>query len=210
MPEENVPNAEVNAAESVPTQGSEDTSGGQEDQSAGAGGFDITQDPKYQELLSHNRALNQKVVDLTKERNSSQQSPYLNPENGNYSDSLKLATADLREGLEKLFTLYPELSPDTVSRIRSNPLGFVSQDFFGKLNVQNALIDIETLMAREVGIVGGSQQAPAQPKVPAQVKPSAAPVGEDPQAQGPTAEDLWTMPMGDLEQEAYKQLRSRQ
>jgi hypothetical protein len=72
---------------------------------------------------------------------------------------LKAAETELKEGLDEVLTDYPNLSPDLVKAIRSNPRGFVKP---GTVYVDDALIDIEEYISTVSQ--GEAPTAPPKPK----------------------------------------------
>jgi len=201
MPNDNAAIEEIEQG-SADTEGSQDVSVQQDVDQTELDVPEVNWENKYQEILGHNKALNKRLVDATRQSNSQQRNPYeVNDENtASFQQNLKLASADVREGVERLLSLYPELPNETVSQIRKNPLAFVNGgDFFQSLNVPNALIDIETHMYSLVENIGGANEKGVEKQPIQQVRPSRAPVGEEQPEEGPSKEDLWTMPIDDLE-----------
>ena len=72
---------------------------------------------------------------------------------------LKTAESEMKEGLEELLKDYPDLSPELVKAIRSNPRGFVKP---GTVYVDDALLDIEDYISNISQ--GGAGTATPPPK----------------------------------------------
>jgi hypothetical protein len=168
---------------------------------------------KYNEVLTHNRALNKKLIELQRQANANTEKPSQANEVGgrlgdnNFVTKMKLAESDLRTSLEDIISLYPELDPSTVARIRQNPWAFTRRDTFESLNVKNALLDIEQNMANLVSALEQKPDVVEGPKpTQKQVKPSqvdTASLDEEEEA-----ENDWTMPLDQLERKKDKILRA--
>lgn len=214
MPEDNE-NIEEMDEDSATTEGSEDISGDQETTAPGPSEPEEDWRGKATQFQEHNRALNRKLVELQRQINSQKGSPYQVDEEQSqeYATNLRLATADIRDGLERLIPLYPELPADVVSQLRRNPLAWAGSDFYTELNPSNALLEIEKQMLALAESVGAQQpqgQPSAQGRQPMkQVRPSQAPRGNEPASEEDPSEDPWTMPMDKLEEKVNK-LRARQ
>lgn len=72
---------------------------------------------------------------------------------------LKAAETELKDGLDEVLADYPNLSPDLVKAIKSNPRGFVKP---GTIYVDDALIDIEEYISNVAQ--GEAPVAPLKPK----------------------------------------------
>ena len=174
---------------------------------------------KFNEVSQHNKALNKRLVEYMRQANSQQKSaPVQQPQgqgqsgqgSGEYNTQVKIARAEIREGIERLLPLYPELPPETVNAIRRNPLAFVSEGFFNDLNTANALLDLEQHMMQEAEGSVDMESAPKAPnkQLPKVVRPSNQPQNLEEDVAEEEAAD-WTMPMQDLEKKIQK-IRRRQ
>lgn len=178
-------------------------------------------DAELETLRANNRALNQRLIDARRGGQQPQNpqpdgSLFETPE-GQYAISLELATGNLSRQLEtRLFSLYPELPPEEIQRVRANPWAFASLESFKTGDVESALLEIDSaLMERVNQIKPGEGQGGGQP---AQDNPNPATVNTNPaleQDQGGepgSAEDAnpWTMPMDKLEKEKNKKLAQLQ
>jgi len=127
-------------------------------------------------------------------------------EAGQYAAALELSDARLRGNLEERISLYPELPPEEVQRIRRNPWAFASRNSFLTGDWETALDEIEQAMLERVeeleAAKGYSQPQGQQPVASAQVNVNPAPEGTAEQAIPGTPEDEnpWTMPLEKLEQ----------
>lgn len=153
------------------------------------------------------RRLNQAVVDAKRgNRNNNQQNQdgatdFETPE-GQYGIAIQLATGNLRNKMESLISLYPELPAEEVSRIRKNPWAFVSHDTFINADWESASLEIEQVMLTRAEELSASNTVPVNNPNPANV--NANPVQETADEAGAvpgTQEDesLWTMPIDKLE-----------
>lgn len=131
-----------------------------------------------------------------------------------FNAAMELSEAKLRNKLEsEVFPFYDGSHPDAkdlptlpaseFARVRKNPWAFASRESLMHAmrtgDLQPALIDIEQSIADRVDEIGTPTTQPkSTPKGAGikQVNPSPAPVGNQSQPQG---QDLWTMPMDQLE-----------
>lgn len=155
--------------------------------------------------------LNKALIDARRQGNQNRNTPQgdqgadFNDPATQYGMAMKMATADLRSGLEDRLALYPELPQDVVSAIRRNPWGYTKQDSMLSLNVENALLDIEEQIADYVDSLSNQNNngQPAQPgsgatPTPAGVNPNSPtePAGGEP------VENDWALPLDQLEKKA--------
>lgn len=117
----------------------------------------------------------------------------------------QLADGQLREQMESVYELYPELTPKELSQIRRNPWAYCSRQTFLAGDVETAKLEIEQFIADSVE---GRGQGQPQPQVPSgvRVNPSPAPQPAIDQSVPGSEEDQndWTMPMDKLEAKAHK------
>lgn len=207
--------------------------GGQNNPGSQNGQQTDPRDAELAKLRQDNKALNKALIDSR--RNSNQNRNPLNrsgqngqgqgqenlmdtPE-GQYSVALQLATGQLREKMEDVYSLYPEIPATELQRIRRNPWAFASQKSYMAGDVDAAALEIEQALldrAEEIKAAkaGGNNQ-PSQPangqqangRQPAQINNNPAGGDQEPAAPG-TAEDTnpWTMPMEKLARVKNKQL----
>jgi hypothetical protein len=117
----------------------------------------------------------------------------------------QLADGQLREQMESIYDLYPEITPQELSQIRRNPWAYCSRKTFMQGDVETAKLEIEQHIADAVESRGGGQP---QPQVPSGVPVNPAPAPQqavDPGVPG-SDEDTndWTMPMANLEKKVSK------
>lgn len=131
-----------------------------------------------------------------------------------FNAAMELSEAKLRNQLETVvFPYYDGSNPDAkdlptlpaseFARVRKNPWAFASRNSLMHAmrtgDLQPALLDIEQAIADRVEEISASPSPTLKPKGAGmkQVNPSPAPVGG---SQGqPQGQDLWTMPMDQLE-----------
>lgn len=150
-------------------------------------------------------------------RNGRQTSTQQNGEQGEsvqqFNAAFNLAEASLRNELEaSVFPLYdgtdpaykdqPALEPAEMARIRKNPWVFASRESFLHAlqtgDLKPALLDIEQAIADRVDSMASAKAVTNNRKMGGkQVNPSPAPVAVAPA--GPAKQDLWSMPMEELE-----------
>lgn len=153
------------------------------------------------------RRLNQAVVEAKRgNRNNNQQNnqnganPFETPE-GQYGIAIKLATGDLRNKTEDLFSLYPELPSEEIARIRKNPWAFASHEAFINADWETAALEIEQAMLERADAINAAKSNPVNNPNPANVNTN--PVQDDASnASGDQGEDLWNMPLDELEGKA--------
>lgn len=134
-----------------------------------------------------------------------------------FNAAFNLAEASLRNELEaSVFPLYdgsdptykdqPSLEPAEMARIRKNPWVFASRESFMHAlktgDLKPALLDIEQAIADRVDSMASSRTVAPKPGGK-QVNPSPAPVTAP---AGPAKQDLWSMPMEQLEALKNKQV----
>jgi hypothetical protein len=154
-------------------------------------------------------------------RNGSKTNTTQNGEQGEsvqqFNAAFNLAEASLRNELEaSVFPLYdgsdptykdqPALEPAEMARIRKNPWVFASRESFVHAlqtgDLKPALLDIEQAIADRVDAMASSRTVAPRPGGK-QVNPSPAPVTAP---AGPAKQDLWSMPMEELETLKNKQV----
>lgn len=142
------------------------------------------------------------------------ENPFETPQ-GQYAVSIKLATANLQSKLESVYSLYPEVPAEEISRIRRNPWAYVSNpDFYFSGNWEGAAEDLEYyLLDRAEALGAGKPAVPngggALPVNPVAVNANPSPEPTNPNATPGSGEDQnpWTMPLNKLEQEKNKQIQ---
>ena len=99
------------------------------------------------------RRLNAAVVEA---KRGSRNNPQANPEDdpfgtpeGKYGMAIQVATSNLRNKLEDLIPLYPELPADQISRIRKNPWAYTKLETYQNGDWETAALEIETAMVEE-------------------------------------------------------------
>lgn len=118
----------------------------------------------------------------------------------------QLADGQLREQMESVYDLYPELTSQELSQIRRNPWAYCSRQTFLQGDVETAKLEIEQYIADLVESKGSGQPAPQVPSGKG-VNPSPAPQPTTVDTGVPGTSDdenPWTMPMDKLEQKAQK------
>lgn len=142
------------------------------------------------------------------------ENPFETPQ-GQYAVSIKLATANLQSKLENIYSLYPEIPAEEISRIRRNPWAYVSNnDLFFTGNWEGAAEDIEYYLLDRAEALKTGQPAPSRgggalPVNPVAVNANPSPEPQNPQAAPGSGEDQnpWTMPMDKLEREKNKEIQ---
>lgn len=148
------------------------------------------------------KRLNQAVVDAKRGNRNNPKAdlngddPFDSPE-GRYAVAIKLATGDLRNKIEDIISLYPELPADEISRIRKNPWAFASHDSYVNADWETASNEIEQIMLTRAEEIAASKPAPNSP-IPANVNTNPVDNGADAPNANPE-EDLWNMPLDQLE-----------
>lgn len=162
------------------------------------------------------RRLNQAVVDAKRgsrnnpQGNGQQGNPFDTPE-GQYGIAIQVATSNLRNKLEDLIPLYPELPADSISRIRKNPWAFAKHDTFVNGDWESAALEIETAMVEEADKIAASKPVtPVQNPATVNANPAAEGSEDDTPAVPGSPEDQndWTMPLDKLEAKAAKAKRA--
>ena len=160
---------------------------------------------------NENRILNAKIVELQRNANRNNganpqgqgDNPFESPV-GQYAISLQLATGQLSQKLENVYSLYPEIPATEIARIRKNPWAFASQESYMAGDVDTAMLEIEQNLldrAEELSAADGTQNpnANGQPK-PATINNNPTPEMAADDAEPGSEEDQnpWTMPMDKL------------
>lgn len=117
----------------------------------------------------------------------------------------QLADGQLREQMESVYDLYPELTPKELSQIRRNPWAYCSRQTFLQGDVETAKLEIEQYVADLVESRSAGQPAPQVPSGKG-VNPSPAPqpvVDESVPGSEEDENDL-TMPMAKLEKKVQR------
>lgn len=149
-----------------------------------------------------------------------QDDPFSTPQ-GQLAIALEVAENRLRGRLEQVYSLYPELTTEDIGRIRANPWAFASRDTMLNGDWERAALEVESELLKRADAIAaakGGNPAPGQPgngnpaPTPAQVNGNPAPApGNEPGGEGlPSKEDLWTMPMDQLETLRNKELSKLQ
>lgn len=118
----------------------------------------------------------------------------------------QLADGQLREQMESVYDLYPELTSQELSQIRRNPWAYCSRQTFLQGDVETAKLEIEQHIADLVESRGAGQPTPQVPSGKG-VSPSPAPqpAAIDTGVPGSEADmNDWSMPMDKLEQKAQR------
>lgn len=195
---------------------------GQPSNPAGAGSQDpASWETERQRLIENNRALNRALVEAKRggqQRGTDPQNgedPYSTPQ-GQYALALQVATGQVREKLEDIVGLYPEVDQKIISQIRKNPWAFASHQSYVNGDVASAALEIEQYIADAVEASAGAapgNQTPARPAQPTPASVNANPAPDPSQDGGQGGEedfDPWTAPMDQLEKEAAKAKRKLQ
>jgi hypothetical protein len=117
----------------------------------------------------------------------------------------QLADGKLREQMESVYDLYPEITPKELSQIRRNPWAYCTRQTFLEGDVETAKLEIEQYIA---DLVESRVEGQPQPKIPSgtPVNPAPAPQPAVEQAVPGSDEDEndATMPMGKLEKKVQR------
>lgn len=174
-------------------------------------------DPRDEQIRQQQKAirdLNQAVID-SRRGNRGQQpngtiddgSSFDTPE-GKYAVALEIAESRIRGSIEKIIPLYPEVPAEDIARIRANPMAFVSRDTMLSGDWKTAQLEIEQALLDRADQIA-AQKAAAKPVAPTPAAPSNNPAPDsaaDAVSPGTDGEqDLWSMPMADLEKLAMKE-----
>jgi len=131
---------------------------------------------------------------------------------GQYSVALQIASAQLFQKMEDVYSLYPEFPATELNLIRRNPWAYASMQSYQRGDVEAAALEIEQYIYNRVNETANanSNSNPGngtQVQQPAQVNNNPAVAAEEPAVPG-TSEDTnpWTMPMDKLERVKNKQL----
>lgn len=172
-------------------------------------------DAKISTLSSEVKRLNQAIIDA-KRGSRNNNNPQNGQDNGNafdtpegqYGIAIQLATGNLRNKMENILSLYPELPSEEVSRIRKNPWAFAGHDTFINADWETAALEIEqAMLARAEEIEAAKTSATPATPTPADVNANPAPgtSGEDVTVPGtPEDNDPWTMPLDKLKAQKDK------
>lgn len=151
----------------------------------------------YQQQL---RALNKQLIQARRGGGQNQpQNDQVDPNDpmNQYGTALQIATGKLREGMENVFGLYPEVSQAEISRIRKNPWAFVSQETYINGDFEAAQLEIEEYL---LDLAEGQNNNPTPQPSPANINPNPAPQAPQGDRSGTDEdEDPMTMPMSKLE-----------
>jgi len=154
------------------------------------------------------KRLNQAVVDAKRGNRTnnpstgSEDNSFDTPE-GQYGIAIQLATGNLRNKMEDLISLYPELPAEEISRIRKSPWAFAGHDSFINADWETAALEIEQAMltrAEEISASKTNQNSP----IPADVNSNPVSGAENSVPGNEEGEDLWNMPLNELEMEKNK------
>ena len=164
---------------------------------------------QYQDQI---RALNKAVIESRRSGGNSNRQPAAPGESDpndqltqQYEVALEVAENRLRAGIEPVFGLYPEVPAKVVSQIRSNPWAFASRQSLLSGDFETAKMEIEQYLLdlAEEGKPADGQGA-NQP-APANLSNNPTPGNQDDPANQPE-ENLWAMPMDQLEKLKEKEL----
>lgn len=174
-------------------------------------------------LIAQNRALNRALVEARRTGRSNSRNinqgaddydAFSDPA-GQYGMALQVATGQIRGKMEDVFSEYPEVSQEVLARIRKNPWAYTTQEAYMNADVDAGLEDIALYLLEEVE--RSNQNNPANtnadqgkpPVSPARVNANPAP---EPTGEGATQteEDLWNMPLSDLQKRKDKALAQAQ
>lgn len=167
------------------------------------------------EIRRLNKALAQKSrsTSSTPDGSGVDEGAFDTPE-GQYAIALQVATGHLRDKLESVFDLYPELDAKDLNKIRKNPWAFTNLQNYQTGDWEAAAQDIEWQLLDMVNEKGGQQTTPQEPnqpsggtQQPAQVNNNPADQGEQTTTEEPTKDDLFAMPLDELEQRKNKELK---
>ena len=122
----------------------------------------------------------------------------------------QLADGQLREQMDAIYDLYPEITPQELSQIRRNPWAYCSRKTFMQGDVDTAKLEIEQYIADLVESRGTGNPAPQvpsgkgvnpSPALQPAVEPGVPGTNED--------ENDWSMPMDKLERKVLKAKANR-
>lgn len=163
---------------------------------------------QYQQQI---RSLNQAVIDSRRSGNRNQ--PGNTPEGNDpnmdqYAMALEVAENRLRSGLEPILKLYPEIPASEIARVRSNPWAFAGRESMLSGDFSTALLEIEQALLDRATELGGQ---PANGQTPANGQPAPANLNNNPAPAAPETDpaqgqDLWSMPMEELEKLKNKEV----
>ena len=147
------------------------------------------------------------------------ENPFETPQ-GQYAVSIKLATANLQSKLESVYSLYPEVPAEEISRIRRNPWAYVSNpDLYFSGDWEGAAEDLEYYLLDRAEALGAGkpvtqERGGALPVNPVAVNANPSPEPQNPNATPGSGEDQndWTMPLDKLEKkknEAMRQIKNK-
>lgn len=165
-------------------------------------------DVKINTLTGEVKRLNQAIIDAKRGNRTNKgnpngqggENPFESPE-GQYGIAIQLATSNLGRKMEDVFSLYPELPADEVTRIRKNPWAFASHESFVNGDWETAALEIEQAMLTRAEEIANSQTTTPNPN-PADVNANPAADASDEDSAIPGSDedqDPWTMPLGKLE-----------
>ena len=168
-----------------------------------------TRDAELSKYREEVRRLNQAVIDAKRgNRNNDRgngnndQVSFDTPE-GQYGIAIQLATGNLRNKMEDVISLYPELPADEIARIRKNPWSFVKHETFINADWETAALEVEqAMLSRAEEISASKKTEPTQPMTPANLNTNPVQTtGDEPV--DPENDD-WNMPLDQLEAKAKK------
>lgn len=171
-------------------------------------------------LIAQNRALNRALVEArrtgrsnTRNQEGSDYDAFSDPA-GQYGMALQVATGQIREKMENVFSEYPEVPNEVLARIRKNPWAYTTQEAYMNADVDAGLEDIALYLLEEVerqnpNPADANANQNNQPVSPARVNANPAP---EPTGEGAVQpeEDLWNMPLSELSKKKDKALAQAQ
>lgn len=184
-------------------------------------------DAELAKLRGEVRVLNKSLVDSRRNSNQSNrnypnaggQNPndgdnggLMDTPEGQYSVALQIASAQLFQKMEDVYSLYPEIPAAELNLIRRNPWAYASMQSYQRGDVEAAALEIEQHVYNRVNELAQANQPSqtgngTQVQQPAQVNNNPAAGAEEPAVPGTSEDDNpWTMPMDKLERVKNKQL----
>lgn len=176
---------------------SSDNPGGQNGQQTNTG------DAQINNLKQQIKSLNKALIEARRGKgNQPQGDDQFDPNNpqAQYGVALQIATGNLREGIENIFSLYPEVDASVIGQIRKNPWAFASQQSYINGDFESAQLEIEEYLLELAEAKAENNPTPS----PATINPNTNQGNQNQVSNDPEAQDPMTMPMADLERMVAK------
>lgn len=180
-----------------------DNSGSSSDNPGGQNGQQLDpRDAKINDMSKQLRALNKQLIEARRGKGTPQQDNQYDPNDpsAQYGVALQISTGKLREGIENIFSYYPEVDGKVITQIRKNPWAFASQESYINGDFESAQLEIEEYLLE---LAEAGEQNNPNPS-PAAINPNANQGNQNQGSSDPEAEDPMTMPMDQLERVVAK------